>query len=304
MAFETFKGTFAKSTGGAPASQSITGLTFLPKAIIMWSDAETAAGVSAHLRFSMGFSDGTRDFCVGETSEDFTVFTDSNCGRMNSNKVISLYSVTPALLAECDLTSFDDNGGGDFGFTVNWTTNDGVASLIHYFVLGGDDLTNVKCKVFTVITTQEEQAITSVGFRSDCVLFLGTTISTNPPNVVAGNASISMGAATSSGPGNQVSIAGYSEDAQGFADTAKNISSATCIQFLGNKSGSPSNFGRAAFVSHDADGFTVDWLNAPIAAVFGPDGHLYVSNTADHNVVRFDGTTGEYIGEFVSTVFQ
>jgi hypothetical protein len=38
---------------------------------------------------------------------------------------------TPPLDAEADMTSLDSNG-----FTVNWTTNDGVASQIGYWALG------------------------------------------------------------------------------------------------------------------------------------------------------------------------
>jgi DNA-binding beta-propeller fold protein YncE len=35
--------------------------------------------------------------------------------------------------------------------------------------------------------------------------------------------------------------------------------------------------------------------------VFGPDGNLYVSSTADSKVVRYNGTTGAFIDDFVAT---
>jgi hypothetical protein len=50
-----------------------------------------------------------------------------------------------------------------------------------------------------------------------------------------------------------------------------------------------------AFVSAGSGG-----LNGPVGLVFGPDGHLYVSSSATHEVLRYDGTTGVFIDAFVS----
>src|SRR5690349_15245051 len=41
-------------------------------------------------------------------------------------------------------------------------------------------------------------------------------------------------------------------------------------------------------------------LDAPTAAVFGPDGALYVASFSQDRVLRFDGTTGSYLGDFVA----
>lgn len=41
-------------------------------------------------------------------------------------------------------------------------------------------------------------------------------------------------------------------------------------------------------------------LNAPRGIAFGPDHHLYVANKNSHNVLKFDGTTGDFLGVFVS----
>lgn len=40
-------------------------------------------------------------------------------------------------------------------------------------------------------------------------------------------------------------------------------------------------------------------LDNPTAAVFGPDGDLYVGNFDADNVLRFDGATGQFLGVFV-----
>jgi streptogramin lyase len=41
-------------------------------------------------------------------------------------------------------------------------------------------------------------------------------------------------------------------------------------------------------------------LDAPTAAVFGPDGALYVASFSQDRVLRFDGATGAYLGDFVA----
>lgn len=41
-------------------------------------------------------------------------------------------------------------------------------------------------------------------------------------------------------------------------------------------------------------------MNGPAAMVYGADGNLYVLNEFSHNVLRFNGTTGAFIDEFIS----
>ncbi len=40
-------------------------------------------------------------------------------------------------------------------------------------------------------------------------------------------------------------------------------------------------------------------LQGPTAAVFGPDGNVYVASFGNDRVLRYDGTTGAYLGTFV-----
>ena len=46
--------------------------------------------------------------------------------------------------------------------------------------------------------------------------------------------------------------------------------------------------------------FATAGLSESLGLAFGPDGNLYVSSTADSKVVRFNGTTGALIGDFVT----
>lgn len=44
-----------------------------------------------------------------------------------------------------------------------------------------------------------------------------------------------------------------------------------------------------------------DGLNAPTFLTFGPDGNLYISNLSTHEILRFNGATGEFMDVFVSS---
>ena len=41
-------------------------------------------------------------------------------------------------------------------------------------------------------------------------------------------------------------------------------------------------------------------LASPMDLTFGDDGHLYVSNYTEHNILKYDGSTGVFIDTFAS----
>lgn len=124
-------GSFDKTTATAPASQTITGVGFTPTFVWFSSFMDTAEGAPVDEgRYGVGASDGT--------IEGSSTFQDTN--NLNNTSVDSIDKTskvfvkvdnnTPTINAEADLTSFNSNG-----FTLNWTTNDNVATQILYLVL-------------------------------------------------------------------------------------------------------------------------------------------------------------------------
>lgn len=68
-----------------------------------------------------------------------------------------------------------------------------------------------------------------------------------------------------------------------------------------------SAFGGDAIVRYDSTLSTFSTfathpsMDGPAAMIYGADGNLYVLNEFSHNVLRFNGTTGAFIDEFISS---
>jgi len=125
-------GAFNKVTASAPASQGVTGTGFRPGALLFSSyqmAAQTGSVSEPNMSYGIGASDGTTEASSAFTSAN-NVGTTVVDGIDKTSKVFVKMN-TPPMDAEADLTSLDANG-----FTVNWTTNDGVASQIGYWALG------------------------------------------------------------------------------------------------------------------------------------------------------------------------
>ncbi len=145
-------GSFNKTTAAAPASQTITGVGFTPTFVWFSSFMDTAEGAPVdEARYGVGASDGT--------TEGSSTFQDTN--NLNTTSVDSIDKTskvfmkvdnnTPTINAEADFTSFTATG-----FTINWTTNDNVATQILYFVLAPLAPTKVSLKSFQAFQSGSE----------------------------------------------------------------------------------------------------------------------------------------------------
>ena len=86
------------------------------------------------------------------------------------------------------------------------------------------------------------------------------------------------------------------------------VAATACLSFNARADLFVSAAGRNAVVQYTDDGTLVGdfvspgsgGLGDPQGITFGPDGNLYVASNASDNVLRFDGTTGDFIDVFAS----
>ncbi len=124
-------GTFNKSTASAPASQTVTA-GFRPGAVFMTSyhiASQTAQINQPICSFGVGASDGTNEASSAIVAHD-NASPAAVDGQDKTSKAFIKMN-TPPLDSEADMASF-----GPTGFTLNWTTNDSVASQMCFLALG------------------------------------------------------------------------------------------------------------------------------------------------------------------------
>ena len=102
-----------------PYTEVVTGLSALPNALILLAGhhLHTAASESAtnNACFTIGFADGTNEGSVSGWTQNGT--DPSNSTGVADNVLFR----NPEQTRQITLTSFDDNGGGDYGFSLSVT---------------------------------------------------------------------------------------------------------------------------------------------------------------------------------------
>jgi hypothetical protein len=126
-------GAFAKTTGGAPSRQPIVGTGMRPGLVLLSSVqdvAETAITVD-HLRYGMGAAEGAHE--VSSALVDTHGVSPSAAAAMDvaDTAFVKVSSATRDIEARADVQSLDPDG-----FTLNWTSNDPVATQFCYVAIG------------------------------------------------------------------------------------------------------------------------------------------------------------------------
>ncbi|MFN0059433.1 MAG: C25 family cysteine peptidase [Planctomycetota bacterium] len=237
-------GSFTKTTSGAPASQIVShGLGETPKLVFLWTGHATGSSWATNFRLGFGASDGTVERSIASGSQDNVGTT--NTSRRIADKVLTIVEWGQVTVAEADLTSWNSTS-----FTINWTTNDATASVIHYMVLGGSDV-SADVASWTVSGSTGNRSITGVGFRPTVVLFIYAGLLTSSVPGSQQNAACGMGAMDASG--DQWALSGFSEDAVGDSYSKRAQRTNACIHHETDISFT------ASFVSMDSDGYTVNF---------------------------------------------
>src|SRR5688572_25539289 len=137
------KGSFTKTTAtascpnGPPACTNVVahGLGETPKALILWTNTKTSEAYAAGFLYGFGVSDGPLSSRSVSLASLDAVGT-SDASRRMASKALTIVYGGELLVSEADLVSWDETN-----FTLSWTTNiTNVASVIHYIVIGGGDV--------------------------------------------------------------------------------------------------------------------------------------------------------------------
>jgi hypothetical protein len=116
-----------------PVTDSVTGLSFTPQAVLLSSVMNTVAAGQVTNRMALGFglSDGTNERTGGVGAQDNVNPHKGYTWQHTGKAFQKVNNDTPAVDAEADLALTAD------GFDLTWTTNDAVLTQLVYVAMGG-----------------------------------------------------------------------------------------------------------------------------------------------------------------------
>ena len=263
MTFIVRRGSFAKSTAGAPVSQTIdSGSGEEIKFIRVWTERQVGVGFAdGDIGHSEGWSDGVNEGCVSIAVEDGVGTSDAS--RRQTSKLLSCVDHDQTLLYEGSITGFGT--GIDAGkFTVQWTTNNALADEIYYEVFCGSNIANVKIGTFASALVAGNQSITGVGFVPNYLNVWSTGTLAALPKTEA-DASYSIGDAVS--PSKRNGIAMYVDEGVQDTITTQTDLLIRTLTITGGMGGGASVLEDIDFVSFDADGWKQNMIVADSDAI-------------------------------------
>lgn len=122
-------GSLLKVTGAAPLTQSVNGVLFRPRAVLVSSVQDTAEGAPAiNSRFGLGVVDDTTQGSAAWTDTD-AISPKVDAIDKTSKAFVKIDNNSSTIAAEANLTI------DPAGFTLQWTTNDAVQTQLLYLML-------------------------------------------------------------------------------------------------------------------------------------------------------------------------
>lgn len=240
-------GTFNSGTGAVGTTVQVTGVGFQPTAALFFSGYHSSDN-GVHGRFMFGFASGAAEeayLSFGMRGSGILA-QDTGMGLHNEGCIASMDFVNPSVNGVFKLQSFDADG-----FTLEVVVQFPADIAIKYLALNA---TNAKVVEFTTPVGTGQVGYTGAGFTPNAMFVIGFQ-STSYSREVVGNIDASFGYCdenTEHRLGIGMPEGGANFDCRwGFAnDNVVGIGewSANGIQYRGD------------FVSFDADGFTLDWL--------------------------------------------
>lgn len=159
---------FTKAT--AAGVQTITGVGFEGKALLLWSTGQTAAGATTAATLGLGMTDGILQsvrFIQHPGGEAATTSAQAERTNRIAWSSAATSGATPAATVEGQFVAFTADG-----FSINWITNDGAAAIYHALVLGGDlDARFVQQKI--TVDTGDTIDVSGLGFAPSAFIVMG-----------------------------------------------------------------------------------------------------------------------------------
>jgi hypothetical protein len=239
-------GSFAKST--TTGNQVVAhGLGLTPKALIFWTTGRNNESFGTSFHYSFGATDGTNSRCSSAASQNSQGTSDAS--RRIAVAAITIVEWDEDLIAEAQFSSWDATN-----FTLNWTTNNNQAYIVHFVAIGGNDV-QASVVGWTMPTSTGDFSVTGTGFQPDVVIHshvgsgYTTTVGTS-----AQHAAIATGFMDVEGDVSSSEI--LIVDGVGTSDTQRNQSTVACFTAINNGLGVTK---QASLASMDADGFTLNF---------------------------------------------
>jgi hypothetical protein len=226
-------------------NQSTTGVGFQPDAVLFFSTGQATAPpatLGSNIPMDQGWMTAAAQGAMAWTN---TAGTTVNAYQRTASAFAGLSSSSKVL--EATYVSLDSDG-----FTLNWTSVLASARYVWAVCLKGGQY---KLGAFDKPTATGNSGVTGVGFQPAVEAFLSFGIAAQ--TTVSTAARAAMGAAT--GTANRSSVANSDEG------TFTNQSYLTTTAAL-RQDGDGTAVGEADFVSHDSDGFTLNWTTADATA--------------------------------------
>lgn len=159
---------FTKQAG--TGVQSVTGVGFEGKALILWSTRRTSTGAGDGAQKLVGMTDGVDQMCRFINLPDNEAATTSAQSERTNRLVYmtdATSGATPTVQVEGDFDGFTADG-----FDLNWLTNDGTATIFHALVLGGSDV-QVDYTPTKITVGAGGTIDVTTGFEPECFIAIG-----------------------------------------------------------------------------------------------------------------------------------
>lgn len=265
------------------ATGSVTGLAFVPKAVVFFSTGSTSAANGAGpARQQVGLATSSSDRRVAGVlcSRNSNPTNDAMTYR---DDCVAILMGGAATAGRLDIQSFNSDGFTyiiDEQFTANLQ--------VSYIAIGGTDVTNAITGSFQEPGSTGDVPVTGLGFQPDCVIFLSTHDTASAPSWVD-DSTWAVGAATAAGE--QFVMAEAGNDNVATTLQRRYVKTGECI--AGFSAAATATDMRASLVSLDSDGFTVNFAErASTRQVFYlaiKGGSYTVGSTSAH--ITLNGTT-------------